>query len=148
MDELARQLLDEHGLKDWRFELDFAKKRAGCCKYRSKTITLSYYYVTANSGEDILDTLLHEIAHAIAGPGTGHGPVWKAVCRRIGARPVRCYDSQRIVMPSGRYQATCPGCSFVFHRHKRPRAGERWCRKCGRTRGQIQYVDTLSSNRN
>ena len=33
------------------------------------------------------DTILHEIAHAIAGANAGHGPVWKAVAKRIGAAP-------------------------------------------------------------
>lgn len=34
----------------------------------------------------IRDTILHEIATVIAGPEAGHGPKWKAVCRRVGAR--------------------------------------------------------------
>ncbi len=37
--------------------------------------------------EQVRDTVLHEIAHAIAGPEAGHGPLWKATARRIGATP-------------------------------------------------------------
>ena len=33
------------------------------------------------------DTILHEIAHAIAGVEAGHGPAWKAVAQRLGATP-------------------------------------------------------------
>ena len=45
--------------------------------------------------EEIRDTVLHEIAHAIAGPEAGHGPLWKATARRIGATPrAKTYDGQ------------------------------------------------------
>ncbi len=36
------------------------------------------------------DLILHEIAHANAGPGAGHGPIWKAEARRIGCTADRC----------------------------------------------------------
>ena len=36
------------------------------------------------SKEEIVDTILHEIAHAIVGSKHGHDAVWKAVARRIG----------------------------------------------------------------
>ena len=39
------------------------------------------------SEEQLLDTVLHEIAHAIAGHEAGHGLLWKATARRIGATP-------------------------------------------------------------
>lgn len=99
---LARSLMDQHGLADWTFKLDRAKRRAGCCKYERKVLTLSYHYVTRNldKPDDIRDTILHEIAHALAGPNVGRGDAWKAICVQIGARPQRCYDSQVIDMPT------------------------------------------------
>ena len=47
------------------------------------------------SEEQVRDTVLHEIAHAIAGHEAGHGPLWKATARRIGATPrAKTYESQ------------------------------------------------------
>ena len=47
------------------------------------------------SKEQIRDTVLHEIAHAIAGREAGHGPLWKVTARRIGATPrAKAYESQ------------------------------------------------------
>ena len=91
-----------------------------------------------NEDEEVYDTLLHEIAHALAGPGAGHGPVWKAICIKIGAKPHRCYGEQ-VNMPQGRYQATCGGCQRVHHKHRRPR-GKYFCKACGRERGQLCFV--------
>jgi hypothetical protein len=64
------------------------------CKYRTKRIEISKYYAQHSPRESILDTLLHEIAHALAGPKAGHGPSWKAIAVRIGANPRACDNSE------------------------------------------------------
>lgn len=151
---VARYLLEKHGLAEqgWKFAWDNAKRRAGQCRYQTKTITLSQHYVALNVAErldDIIDTILHEIAHALAGPGTSHGPEWKAACGRIGARPEQCYNSDVVTMPRGRHTATCGGCGKVFHHHKEPKHNcWRYCKVCGPERGRLTYnlvITTLSS---
>jgi hypothetical protein len=92
------------------------------CKYRTKRIEIAEYYARNSSPESVLDTLLHEIAHAIAGPKAGHGPVWKAVAIRLGATPRACDNSPETVVKPGDWQATCPACKKVFHRYKRPKS--------------------------
>ena len=42
--------------------------RLGVCKYRAKRIEIAEYYAQNSPPETVLDTLRHEIAHAIAGP--------------------------------------------------------------------------------
>ena len=32
----------------------------------------------------LAETVVHELGHALAGRGTGHGKIWKAACRRLG----------------------------------------------------------------
>jgi len=42
--------------------------------------------VSALFGESLLEkwcTIAHELGHVLAGPGTGHGPEWKAAARRL-----------------------------------------------------------------
>lgn len=41
------------------------------------------------NSEDIINTVLHEMAHAIAGNHHHHDAYWKQCCCRIGARPER-----------------------------------------------------------
>ena len=41
------------------------------------------------NGEAIKDTVLHEIAHAIAGGRHHHDRVWVACCNKIGCEPSR-----------------------------------------------------------
>lgn len=87
---LYTSLMREHGLtvKGWRPKINTrASRRLGCCSYRNKTLDISAWHVDNGTVEAIRDTMLHEIAHALAGPHTEHGPEWQAACRRIGARP-------------------------------------------------------------
>ncbi len=130
---LAQQLLMQHGLaaSGWRFALDRAKRRNGCCKYREKEISLSEFYITNNVVELVRDTILHEIAHALVGPGHHHNHVWKAMCVRVGARPVRCKPIGEVVGVQGRWRVACPNCPQTYHMHRRPKyLTNNRCGKC------------------
>jgi len=130
--QLAIQLMDKHGLLDkgWSFEFDTAKRRFGVCRFRSKRIGLSEPLTEANDVAQVQDTILHEIAHAIAGFAAGHGPEWKKVCVRIGCKPERCYSSEDTTTIAGKYRAVCGGCGKVFNRHKRVPQGRKTACLC------------------
>ncbi len=109
-----------HGLHGWTFALAQTKRRLGVCKYRAKRIEIDEYHARNNPPGVVLDTLRHEIAHALAGPAAGHGPKWKAVALRLGATPRACDTSHETVVRPGDWQATCPSCEKVYHRYRRP----------------------------
>lgn len=136
---LARNAMNNHGLTYWIFQFDRAKRRAGYCNYTRKTISLSYHYTQRNNLPEIMDTILHEIAHALAGPGNGHNAVWKAVCVRIGAKPQRCYPNS-VDMPKGRWKAKCNSCQKEFSKHRKPKLlVGRYCTACGPQKGSLVY---------
>ena len=83
----ARALMDEHGLHDWTFRFSAAESRLGECRERERLIRLSRRHAVNGDPRAVRDTILHEIAHALAGAKARHGPGWKAVARRIGATP-------------------------------------------------------------
>ena len=142
---LARSLMDAHHLREWSFAFNRRKRSLGVCYYERKRIELSVYYIARNEEPSIRDTILHEIAHALAGRRAGHGAAWKAICRALGATPQRC-DSQA-AMPAGRWHATCPSCQRVYTRHRRPQRHATYaCRKCGRERGPIVFMLRLACN--
>ena len=92
---MARRLMDEHGLTGWTFAFVEAKKSLGNCHFQHRVIRISRTHALEGSEEQIRDTMLHEIAHAIAGYEAGHGPLWKVTARRIGATPrARACESQ------------------------------------------------------
>lgn len=116
---LARHHMDAHGLHDWSVVFDRARLRFGRCVYKAKRIQLSRYLVELNDEAHVLDTILHEIAHAVLPPGAGHGLVWQRKAREIGCNARACYETASVTMVPGKYQATCATCGFVAHAYKR-----------------------------
>ncbi len=142
---LAKSLIAEHKLRGWVFVYNRGKRTLGLCDYTRKRIELSMYFVAHNDEPAVCDTVLHEIAHALAGEKAGHGPKWKAVCKRIGAVPKRL--DREAVMPKGHWAATCPGCGDVHRRFRRPLLGRNYfCRSCGPNLGVLRFgIPSLSS---
>ncbi len=86
----ARELMDRHGLGEWTLRFSGARRKLGECRSRQKLILLSRAHAVNGSPEQVTDTILHEIAHALADPDAGHGPAWKAIARKLGATPKSC----------------------------------------------------------
>ena len=125
--ELANDLMRLHRLTpDWSFTFDRSNVRFGKCNYRQKQISLSKFLVELNGEGDVRETILHEIAHALAPRGAGHGPVWKSLALSIGCNGRRCFG-QEVVRPAPKYQGTCPSCRRVIFRYRR---GVIACGKC------------------
>lgn len=138
---LARTLMNEHGFGHWTLNFDRAVRRAGYCSFRRQRISLSHHFVSLNPVEEVKDTILHEIAHALDGPRPSHhahDERWKAICKRIGCRPERCYKAEDVVMPPSKWLAICGGCQREFPRHRYPKR-QRYCAKCGRIHGVLIF---------
>jgi len=129
----SNQLMKQHGLieRGWSFEFDNAKSRYGSCKHISKRITLSQYMLPHMKDEDIVDTILHEIAHALVGRGHGHNNVWRYKALEIGCRGKRCSD--KIIDYSKlqyKYTGTCNN-GHTTNRHKFTKNAENCsCAQC------------------
>jgi len=125
--QLAHDLMQRHGLLfQWSFAFDRSKVRFGKCNYRKKQITLSKYLVELNGVSEVRDTILHEIAHALAPRGAGHGAAWKSVALSIGCNGRRCFGKE-VAVPKAKYQGVCPACKRVIYRHRRTEIA---CAKC------------------
>ena len=133
IETLAKQLIRKHekesGLQPgWQFRFDLAASRGGVCWHRKKLITLSVTYCLKAWKAEIEDTILHEIAHAIVGPGHGHDAVWQETAYRIDCTAVRCHSVDH-TLP--RWRGQC-GCGELWERHRltqRNRNAE--CLACG-----------------
>ena len=95
---LANGLIEKHLNNDWRFAYDDSTSRFGACRFGSRMIILSMHLTEANQIDQVLDTILHEIAHAKAGPKKPyHGTMWGYWCGVLGCKPQRCYSTKEVV---------------------------------------------------
>ncbi|GGD22419.1 SprT-like domain-containing protein [Nocardioides daphniae] len=124
---LAERLMAEHGLAGWTFRFDRARRRAGLCVFSTQVISLSAPLTRLHSEAEVRDTVLHEIAHALVGPGEGHSERWRATAVRIGSSGRRCVDAEAPRVP-GAWVGVCS----AGHRVERHRAPQRVasCREC------------------
>lgn len=129
---LARRLMEEHGLDEWEFRFDDGRKRAGCCNHTYRTIGLSLAYTLRAPDDHIRDTLLHEIAHALAGPDHHHDAHWRSIAERIGGSGKRCHG---LPFTPPRYIVTCENRCWYATAERRRR--HIVCAQCG---GPIQYA--------
>lgn len=107
---LAKSLLSDLSkqysiLVRWNFKWNDRKRALGICSFRDRTIQLSRTWTEACDEAMVRDTILHEIAHVLAGPSENHGPVWKSFCRAIGANPQRYADVPEELLQAVRAQA-------------------------------------------
>ncbi|KKM82810.1 hypothetical protein LCGC14_1315620 [marine sediment metagenome] len=111
---IGKQILKQHNIFDWNIEIDRAKKRLGCCHWKTKKITLSKEFTELNNEAIILNTIKHEVAHIIAGYTAGHGQYWKVICKIVGCNDSRFVDSSIINRPKGKRIYICPICKETY----------------------------------
>lgn len=134
---LARAEADRHGFAGVPIRTDNSKRRMGGCCHRGDEIlyfTFSAVLMTLVSDAEVLDTILHEIAHAKA-PQAKHGLAWQIAARAIGAKPQPCAAvSIDAKMAGYKYIAACacgphvhgkmPETDASCHLHDMPHAFE------------------------
>ena len=140
--EYARTMLDAYGLTDWKVGWGRSKIDAGICEHGGKTpktLRFSAPLFSVWTWAQCEDTILHELAHALT-PGKGHGPIWKAKCRELGAKPTARWgaDGERKIQ---RWMGLCPS-GHEINRDRRPK-DRLSCLKCS-PKFDLRYLFTWS----
>lgn len=132
-------MLRKHGLWDKGWRTNFTKSDAyiGLCYHSDKRIVLSIQHLNARSEPELMDTILHEIAHALVGPqGNSHNHIWKEKAIELGAKPQACahsnVDAGRALNPVEVRAASkiksinslCPICHKVAEEEHRAKMGD------------------------
>ena len=161
--KLCLELMEKHGLtkaQGWKFEWINSKSSAGRCRtfgakkvigrtYGGRrilaptgttnggVIMLSKFITEVHTEAEVLDTILHEIAHGLT-PGHGHDYIWQSKALSIGCNGKRCYEAGEALNEAKKavykYTGICPKCNYEWHTNKMPN-GDRWHSGCARKFG-------------
>ena len=131
---LALLHMEEYDLLDglWHFEFEECKSSLGRCHYMEEKITLSKWYAELNKEKEIEDTILHEIAHALAWINDkcrGHGKIWKRWAKKVGANPQACSKSN-LAHPQNHYKYAQECCGVIYKRHRISKRRSYYCPNC------------------
>ena len=153
--EFANEQLKKWGLtgsydNDWCMVWDTkAVRRYGQCRYGKQEIGITKQLANINSLEESKDVVLHEIAHALTGPGHGHDATWKRMCIKVGARPERCYTPESnggdVKTLKGKYKLINKETGKVYKEYYRKPKFKDWSQrwivgKKRETEGKLQVV--------
>lgn len=84
--KFLRTELDKHNLSDWyiRLTIDSHKPFLGLCVGKDKCIILNAHHIDIHPDTEVVNTILHEVAHAIVGTDHEHDEIWSDKAREIG----------------------------------------------------------------
>lgn len=138
-EKLALFLMSRHGLSNWSFGFNRRKRSLGSCVSvpgQPGRIELSRDWTEVLDEDEVRQTLLHEIAHALVGVEKGHGYAWRYTARTLGIepRPLAVLGRQ---LP-GKYSAVCPTCKNTFYQYRKLKK-KRYCLSCGVEKGLLVF---------
>ena len=136
IEKLFQEKIIEFDLTNWKLKWTTNYSQYGQCNNQKEIIQISLPIAVSNSEQGI-DTLLHELAHALT-PNCGHNDEWKQMCIKIGATPERCAKSIKtrfdneikpVTKTSKTYILSCPACNFYTTRTRKSNSSSS-CPKC------------------
>lgn len=126
-----------HGLLDWRVKLHNKRKVLADCNNRTRTIRYSKHFLKIATPDQLDGVTLHEIAHALVGPGHGHDAVFKRKVREIS--PTTKYVGANVEEPimTHRYNLECPECGST----SRTNVNKRYiCGDCNKKGNRVPFI--------
>ncbi|HEY0174447.1 MAG TPA: hypothetical protein VGB98_25750 [Pyrinomonadaceae bacterium] len=124
-EELIRAMMEKHGLtaRGWTYKFDQTRHRLASCHEEpgNNYLSFSVPFILCNREEVLVDSIGHEVAHALAGAACGHGRRWQLHALAVGCKP-EAACGREVVSPDSRYHAVCPNCGHRITRAILPRA--------------------------
>ena len=120
----ALYIMNHYGLHDWTFKFTRKKRVFGTCYFHLKEIHLSSVLTECNDVAQVHDTILHEVAHALAYINygeTGHGQLWRLTCTQIGAEPKQYMTAKAVRVKPKYYMINSESGEKLHSYHRLPK---------------------------
>lgn len=129
------------------------KKQLGGCSFNPSNdfgvVDLSKILIQHGRWEEVLDTLLHELAHACDFSVRGksdHSDHWKRWAIKLGADPTRTANLnnlgdkyKKVYKKTSKYTLVCPNCNIEIPAHRK-RKRITGCAKCNKNTNKVTFI--------
>jgi len=133
---VIEQLLAKNNLGDWGIKINNNRVVLATTRYNKKTIFYSKHFLMIANYQQIESVTLHEVAHALLGPGEGHNSKFIKMCAKISSNAL--YACPAVNIPIGRYIVTCPECGYNGYYND---ARSKYCKHCFESYGKKNKFD-------
>jgi predicted SprT family Zn-dependent metalloprotease len=149
-EQKAIELMHMHGVISMGYRFQFAnrKRSIGRCTYSKRLIELSLPIIRHAEEDDVINVILHEIAHALC-PGDGHGKLWRKTFISLGGDGKRFASMETSLGNAlsivAKYVAVCPN----GHKHFKNRKPKYIysCAICDSTKFNPNYLLNYKENK-
>lgn len=131
--KLLATMLVDHGLGDWHIHLKEVKSYHAQTFYKQKMIVWNIRSLRRAEKHEFIGISYHEIAHALVGPGNGHGRKFKLKYNELTGDWLYAKACSRLKYKH--YSTECPECG---HTDTSDKNGTRYCRPCANNGKRIQ----------
>lgn len=122
--------MNKNRLLGWHLKIGKEKKVAGWCNREKRTLSFSWEVLQHMSEEECMDTVYHEIAHALT--LGGHTEEWRLKAIELGGTGEVKYDGSKLVSMHYNYIGYCPN-GHAHYRHRlRKGMDQASCLKCSK----------------
>lgn len=125
----------------WDYKITHARKNLGTTDTITwapeKYILVSRFHILNHSDIEVVDTILHEIAHALdieLRGYTNHDDTWKLIAEKVGAMPIEKANIP-IHRRGFRWKVFCKACDEYRLLYSKPR--KRLCFECNNTSNNL-----------
>jgi len=89
----CREYLDKYNLSGWKVILNLDNTPfLGRCDWKTQSIILNALAIDIHPDDEVIDTIKHEVAHALTPNDHHHGLEWAAKAEELGARTTMCAE--------------------------------------------------------
>lgn len=131
----ALGMLEDNGLYEWSVKLNNKNTTSAETHHDDKTIYLSKRFLIITDSNNFRGVMLHEIAHAMLGPGFGHGEEFMSMCSKLEVSDE--FSTHGVMMGIGKYVLSCSKCGQTGT-HNSPR--DKYCGMCAKD-GEMTKFD-------
>lgn len=132
--EHSQSLLERHSLAGWQVAFNMKRNTLAETWHGSRVVYISRHFAKICKTEELTEVIIHEVAHALLGPGKGHDKEFVELYSKLA--PAGTHGVVAVPTKIGKYHLTCRGCGQDGYTNK---SKDFYCAICYKDGKKIKF---------